>query len=82
MVSSFCSCLFTYTLANFLKLKNHCCFVVGSYFNLLFQVQPYRSTKFAKKFGKVPKREIRKIFRNGPSAKLNPCESVKISRMD
>ena len=27
-------------------------------------------------------REIRKIFRNGPSAKLNPRESVKISRME
>ena len=27
-------------------------------------------------------REIRKIFRNGPSAKLNPRESIKISRME
>ena len=29
-----------------------------------------------------PIREIRKIFQNGLSAKLNPRESVKISRMD
>ena len=33
-----------------------------SYFNLLFQVQPYRSAKFAKKFGQVPYAKFAKYF--------------------
>ena len=48
-------------LGFFLKCKNHCCFVVGSYFsyfNLLFYVQP----KFAKKVGQVPYAKFAKYF--------------------
>ena len=38
--------------------------------------------KICEKIWTSPIREIRKIFRNGPSTKLNPRESVKISRME
>ena len=81
MVSSFCFCLFA-TGKNIviLKRKNHCCFVVGFYFNLLFQVQPYRSAKFVKKFGQVPYAKFVKYFEM--VRPRNPRESVKISRME
>ena len=72
-------------LGSFLKRKNYCCSVVGSYFScssLLFQVQPYRSAKFAKKFGQVPYAKFAKYFemvhpRNLIPAKFNPLKVVK-----
>ena len=55
---------------------------------LFFLFQPPVSStslsirEICEKIWTSPIREIRKIFRNGPSAKLNPRESVKISRME
>ena len=55
---------------------------------LFFLFQPPVSStalsirEICEKIWTSPIREIRKIFRNASSAKLNPRESVKISRME